>query len=48
MPNQPKTPLMAVRVERELQDRLKEIASMQGRTISDVARDALREYVEHH
>jgi len=48
MPNQPKTPLLAVRVDQETQDALKKIAAAEGRSVSDVVRDALQEFLATH
>jgi len=48
MPNQPKTPLLAVRVDQETQDALREVAESEGRSMSDVVREALREFLSHH
>lgn len=45
VPNQPKTPLMSVRVAREVQDALAAAAKEDGRTVTDVVRQALTEYL---
>lgn len=44
----PKTPLRSVRVPDELWDALKETATAQGDTVSDVIRDLIREYLDRH
>ena len=45
MPNQPKTPLRHLRVDPSLWDAAKAKAAAEGRTLSDVIRAWLREYV---
>jgi hypothetical protein len=44
-PNQPKTPMLAVRVPRELQDAARERARERGETVTDVIVRALKRYV---
>lgn len=46
MPNQPKTPIRNIRVDDELWDAVKKKAAEQGRTVTDVIREALRRYVK--
>ena len=41
-PNQPKTPLLVVRVPEPMQDEIKARAARLGVTVSDVVRDLLR------
>jgi predicted DNA-binding protein len=48
VPNQPKTPLRAFRISDEIYDVLKGKAADEGRTVTDVVREALREYIKHH
>ncbi|MFB2583033.1 ribbon-helix-helix protein, CopG family [Herbiconiux sp. P15] len=48
MPNQPKTPLRAFRIPDEIYDVLKAKAADEGRTVTDVVREALREYIQRH
>lgn len=48
VPNQPKTPLRAFRIPDEIYDLLKAKAADEGRTVTDVVREALREYIQHH
>lgn len=45
MPDQPKTPLRAIRIEDELWERAKAAAHNRGETVTDAIRRALREYV---
>ena len=45
MPNQPKTPIRAVRVGVALWEAAQATASERGETVSDVVRRALEEYV---
>ncbi|WIY83002.1 CopG family transcriptional regulator [Propionimicrobium sp. PCR01-08-3] len=42
------SPALNLRVSQTDRDRLDEVAAAQGRRASDVARDALREYLERH
>lgn len=46
MPNQPKTPLHSFRVDDETWDAAKEKAASEGRTLSDVLRELLEDYIE--
>jgi len=48
VPNQPKTPMRAIRVPDELWKAAQEIARERGETLSDVIRDGLTEYVKRH
>lgn len=41
-PNQPKTPLLAVRVPEADQDELRALAARLGVTVSEIVRDAIR------
>lgn len=45
MPNQPKTPLRSVRIADELWHAAQQKAEAEGRTVSDVVREALEKYV---
>jgi predicted DNA-binding protein len=45
MPNQPKTPLLAVRVPTPKQDRLRALAVRQGRTVTDLVNEAIDDYL---
>lgn len=45
MPNQPKTPIRAVRIEAALWAAAKAEAEERGETVSDVIRRALQRYV---
>jgi membrane protein implicated in regulation of membrane protease activity len=45
MPNQPKTPARAVRIEDSLWRAAQEKAAERGETVSDVIRRALQRYV---
>lgn len=45
MPNQPKTPNRAVRVDDELWNAAKDAAGERGETVTDVVRRALRESI---
>jgi len=40
--------LLGVRLDTELEERLANVARSQGRSKSDIARDAVRRYVELH
>lgn len=46
MPDAPKTPQRAVRIDDELWKAAQEKARREGRTVSDVIRDRLRRYVK--
>lgn len=46
MPNAPKTPTRTVRVSDELWLAAKEKAGLEGRTLTDVVIEALRDYVD--
>ena len=46
MPNQPKTPLQNIRVDRELWSSALAKARAEGRTLSEVIREFLREYAK--
>lgn len=46
MVNQPKTPLWALRVDRELKARAMAKAEAEGRTLSEVVREFLEGWVE--
>lgn len=46
MANQPKTPLWALRLERELKERATEKARSEGRSLSEVVREFLETWVE--
>lgn len=48
MPNKPKTPLRAVRIDDGLWHDAKEATAHQGTTVSAVIRDSLRRYVNKH
>jgi predicted DNA-binding protein len=48
VPNQPKTPLRAFRIPDEIYDVLKAKAGDEGRSVTDVVREALREYILRH
>jgi predicted DNA-binding protein len=48
VPNQPKTPLRAFRIPDEIYDVLKAKAADEGRTVTDVVREAFREYIQRH
>jgi predicted transcriptional regulator len=48
VPNQPKTPLRALRVPDDLWHRAQAVAKERGETLSDVMRDALWDYVEKY
>lgn len=45
MPNQPKTPARAVRVPDTLWDAVRARAAAEGRTVTSIILDALRDYV---
>lgn len=45
MPDQPKTPARSVRIADDLWQAVKDKAAREGRTITDVIREALRAYV---
>ena len=45
MPNQPKTPLVAFRLPQSEQDVLKEIAVAEGKTVTDLMREAVRSLI---
>ncbi|MEG3082469.1 ribbon-helix-helix protein, CopG family [Sphingomonas sp. PB2P12] len=40
--------MLGVRLDSELEDRLAAVARTQGRSKSDIAREAVRRYVERH
>lgn len=44
-PNQPKTPLRAIRIDDELWTAVKEKAEAEGRNVSEIIRAALRRYL---
>lgn len=46
MPNQPKTPMLAIRVPRDLQDAVKARAQERGETVTDALIRAMRRYVK--
>lgn len=46
VPNQPRTPMRAVRVPDELWLKAQAVAKERGETVSDVIRDALTTYVK--
>lgn len=46
MPNQPKTPARAVRVEDGLWQAAQHVAAGRGETVSDVIRRALQRYIQ--
>lgn len=48
VPNQPKTPLRAVRVPDELWKAAQAVAKARGETLSEVIRDCLSAYVAKH
>ena len=48
VPNQPKTPQRAVRVPDDLWRAARAVAKSRGEALSDVIRDALREYVKRY
>ena len=48
VPNQPKTPLRAFRIPDEIYNVLKAKAADEGRTVTDVVREALRAYIQQH
>lgn len=48
VPNQPKTPLRAIRVPDDLWKAAKAVAKERGETLSDVMRAALVEYVRKY
>ena len=48
VPNQPKTPMRAIRVPDELWKAAQEIARERGETLSDVIRDGLTQYVKRY
>ena len=39
---------LTVRVDKRQRDRLERLANDQGRLLSDVVREAIREYLKHH
>jgi antitoxin component of RelBE/YafQ-DinJ toxin-antitoxin module len=45
VPNQPATPLRAIRIDDELWDAAKKVAADRDETVSDVIRRALERYV---
>lgn len=47
VPNQPRTPASSFRLGDELTEPLKELATARGVTVTDVVREALREYLAH-
>ena len=48
MPNKPKTPLRAFRIEDELWLEAVRIAGARGESVSEILRDALKRYVKKH
>ncbi|WP_366513404.1 ribbon-helix-helix protein, CopG family [Herbiconiux sp.] len=48
MPNQPKTPIRGFRIPTDLYEAAQAAAQAEGRTISDVVREALAAYVDRH
>jgi predicted DNA binding CopG/RHH family protein len=46
MPNAPKTPTRTIRVSSELWSAVKEKAAIEGRTITDVIIEALKDYIK--
>jgi len=46
MPNQPKTPITAVRIPVDLKASVQKKAAREGKTLSRVINDALREYLD--
>lgn len=48
VPNQPKTPARAFRLDEKLWEQINEIATEQGRTATAVVVDALKRYVTWH
>jgi len=48
VPNQPKTPMRAIRVSDELWKAAQEVARERGETLSDVIRDGLTQYVKRY
>ncbi|WP_407932996.1 ribbon-helix-helix protein, CopG family [Herbiconiux daphne] len=46
MPNQPKTPKRGFRIPTDLYEAAQAKAAVEGRTVSDVVRDALTRYVQ--
>ena len=48
MPNKPKTPLRAFRIDDELWLEAVRIASARGESVSEILRDALKRYVKKH
>lgn len=46
MPNAPKTPTRTIRVSSELWSTVKEKAAIEGRTITDVIIEALKDYIK--
>ena len=47
-PNQPKTPIVGVRLAPPLRKPLERHAAERGLTLSDVFREAVEEYIENH
>lgn len=45
-PNAPKTPLRTIRVDDDLWRKAQQRAEAEGRTVSDIVREALRKYVK--
>jgi predicted DNA binding CopG/RHH family protein len=45
MPNQPKTPIRTVRVGASLWEAVQRKAASEGRTVSEIVREALERYV---
>lgn len=48
MPNAPKTPARAVRISEEMWAALRDVAERDERTVSDVIRDAVADYLARH
>ena len=46
MPNSPKTPTRTIRVSNDLWNAVKDKAKIDGRTVTDVIIEALKEYVK--
>ncbi|WP_167550868.1 ribbon-helix-helix protein, CopG family [Cryobacterium arcticum] len=44
MPNKPKTPLRSIRISDELWEAAQQNAAAEGRTVSEVVREALERY----
>lgn len=46
MPNSPKTPTRTIRVSTELWSAVKDKAAIEGRTVTEVIIEALKEYIK--